>query len=73
MPKIKIVLPPGYPEEEPFSLEEAKTRLNFERGAFFVDRYRVHSYEDLVQLASREKYRGRELLEVVALLLMAGG
>ena len=73
MPKIKIKLPPGYPEEEPFALEEAKTRINFECGIFFVDGNRLTSYDDLVQIASQEKYRGQDCLEIVALLMMAGG
>ena len=73
LPKIKIKLPPGFPEEEPFPLEEAKTRINFEGGTFFVDSHLVKSYNDLVQLVGREKYRDREFLEVVALLFMAGG
>ena len=73
MPKIRIKLPPGYPEEDPLTLEEARTRINFEGGTFFVDGHRVKSYDDLVQLAGREKYREQEVLEVVALILMAGG
>ena len=73
LPKIKIKLPPGYPEEEPFDLEEAGTRLNFKSGVIAVDGQRVRSYDDLVKLAAQEKYRDREYIEAVVALFMAGG
>ncbi len=40
-----------------------------------VEGYRTNSYEELLELASRNEYRGREFLEVVILPLevAAGG
>ena len=73
LPKIKIKLPPGYPEEEAFDLEEARDRLNFERGVVAVDGQRVPSYVELVRLASQDKYKNKEYIEVVVALFAAGG
>ena len=73
LPKIKIKLPPGYPEEEALPFEEAKKRLDFERGMFLVEGQRVHSYNELVRIASQDKYREQEYLEIIAVLFIAGG
>jgi hypothetical protein len=64
LPKIKIKLPPGYPEEEAFDLEEARDRLNFERGVIAVDGQRVPSYDELVKMTSQDKYKNKEYIEV---------
>jgi hypothetical protein len=72
-PKIKIKLPPGYPAEDAFELEEAKSRLNFDKGMILVDGQRVKSYEDLVRLAKQDKYKNKEFIEVDVILLVAGG
>jgi hypothetical protein len=73
LPKIKIKLPPGYPEEEAFDLEEAGDRLNFERGVIAVDGQRVPSYDELVKIASQDKYKNIEYIEVVVALFATGG
>ena len=73
MPRIKLKLPHGFPEEAPFTLEEAKTRINFKSGIFYVDGYKLKSYDDLIQLVDKKKYRKQDILEVVVLLLSAGG
>jgi hypothetical protein len=72
-PKIKILLPAGYPAEDPFELEEARSRLNFDSGMILVDGQRLRSYDELVRLAAQEKYQNQEFIEVVAILLIAGG
>jgi len=72
-PKIKILLPAGYPDEDPFELEEARSRLNFASGMILVDGQRLRSYDDLVRLAALDKYQNQEYIEVVAIMLIAGG
>jgi hypothetical protein len=73
LPKIKIKLPPGYPAEDAFELEESKSRLNFRRGMILVDGQRVKSYAELVRLVSQDKYKNKEFVEVDVILLVAGG
>jgi hypothetical protein len=38
-----------------------------------VDGQRLRSYDELVRLAAQEKYQNQEFIEVVAILLIAGG
>jgi hypothetical protein len=73
LPKIKIKLPVGYPEEDPFPLEEAASRLNFQHGVILVDGQRVRSYDELLRLAASDRYRSQEYLEVVVVIAIAGG
>ena len=73
LPKIRLLLPPGFPEEAPFPLEQARTYLNFKNGIFQVDGQRIGSYEELVHLASQEKYRNREYIDLVFISMVAGG
>jgi hypothetical protein len=72
LPKLKIKLPLGYPSEDAFELEQARDRLNFNDGIFLVEGQRIHSYDELVQLATQDKYRNKEFLEL-ELLLIEGG
>ena len=72
LPKLKIKLPLGYPSEDVCDLEQAKYRLNFDAGIFLVEGQRVHSYDELVQLATQDKYKNKEFLEI-ELLLIEGG
>jgi hypothetical protein len=53
-------------------LEQAKS-LNFDNGIVLFDGIRVHSYEELVQLTSLEKYKNLEFIEIVLLPNIAGG
>lgn len=56
-----------------FKLEEVKGRLNYERVMVLFDGRRVHSYEELVQLAGQDGYRDRETVELVILPIIEGG
>jgi hypothetical protein len=47
--------------------------LDFERGIFLVDGQRVNSFDELVRLASQDKYKNDEFIELVAIFLIAGG
>ena len=73
LPKLKVkVIRALQPVEEVRDFEEAKY-LFFADAIILVEGYRIISYEELVQLASQEKYRNSEYLEVVLLPLEAGG
>jgi hypothetical protein len=67
LPKIKIMLPAGYPDEDAFELEQARYRLNFDSGMILVERQKVKSYDELVQLAAQDEYKDKEYLEVMAI------
>jgi len=56
-----------------FDLEQARDRLNFERGTILVDGQRINSFDELVQLSARPEYRDRDVIEVVGVLPIAGG
>jgi hypothetical protein len=54
-------------------LEQAEYLLNFDRGIILVEGQRVYSYDELVQLASQDKYKNKEFIEVVGILPISGG
>jgi hypothetical protein len=72
LPKIKLILPPGYPEEDAFELEQAKNRLNFNGSVIMVDGRKVASYEKLVQLATRDEYKNQKYIKVAVVLTSQG-
>jgi hypothetical protein len=39
------MLPPGYPDEDAFELDQARYRLNFDGGMILVGRQKVNSYD----------------------------
>jgi len=62
--------------EEVIDLEQAKYRLPFGPPynlSVIFDGQRVSSYEELVQLASQDRYEDKESLEVVVLRPAGGG
>jgi hypothetical protein len=73
LPKLKIKLPFSDPSENICELEQAKYRLNFDEGTFLVEGQGVHSYDELVQIVTQDKYKNKEFLEVELLQLIAGG
>jgi hypothetical protein len=72
LPKIKLILPPGYPEEDAFDLEQARTRLDFNGGVITVEGQKVTSYNELVQLATQDKYKDLEYIKVAVALTAQG-
>jgi hypothetical protein len=68
VPRIKIMLPNGYPDEGTFELEQARPRLNFDGGTFLVEGQYVKSFDDLVELAAQDKYKDQEYIEVAVVL-----
>jgi hypothetical protein len=72
MPKLMIKVF-GDPGGEICELEEASNYLNFESGIIVVEGQNVYSYDDLVQIASQEKYRNKEYIEVSQIPPIEGG
>ena len=62
-PKLKIKLL-GSAIEEVCELEEAKDRLNFGNGTIMVEGQMVHTYDDLVAIASQDSCKDKEFIEV---------
>jgi hypothetical protein len=73
LPKIKIKLPYGDPTEYVYELEQIKNLLNFSEGVFLAEGHSIQSYDDLISIASQDKYRDREFLEVELLKPIDGG
>jgi hypothetical protein len=73
VPKLKIKLPSGGSSEFICELEEAKDYLNFNEGVFLVEGQGVRSYDELVNIATQDKYKNKEFLEVELLHIIGGG
>ena len=75
LPKLKIKLNFGYPNEDICDLEQARYRLNFlGEVAIMVEGQTVMSYGELVELASRDEYKDKEFLDAVIISeLVSGG
>jgi hypothetical protein len=73
LPKLKIKLPSGNPDEYVYDLEDARDVLNFSEGVFMVDGQWIHSYNEIVSLARQERFKDREFIEVEWLQVMGGG
>ncbi len=75
LPKLKIKLLFGDTGEDIYELEQAKYRFTYgQEGMVVVEGQVVNSYEELVQLASRDDYKDKEFLEVELLpTLPVGG
>lgn len=66
LPGLRVHKPFGYPAEESIGFEQAQYVL-FDFGPTYivaVEGEVVSSYNELVELASREAFRNRETLEV---------
>jgi hypothetical protein len=72
-PKLKIKLPQGNSVEYIYELEEAKSVLDFNEGIFIVEGQGVHSYDELMNIASQDKFKDKEYLEVEWLHMVGGG
>jgi hypothetical protein len=73
LPKLKIKLPTGNHSEYICDLEQAKQYLNFNEGVFLVEGQGVQSYDELSHIATQEKYKNKEFLEVEWLQVIGGG
>lgn len=73
-PKLKVMKPFGYPYEEVRNFEESRYFLfSYGAAAVVVEGQVINSYEELVRLASQDRYKDRELLEVLIVPPLTGG
>ena len=72
MPKLLIKVF-GDPGEDMCELEEAKYLLDFSSQIIVIDGQQIRSYDELAKVASQEKYRNREFIEVVQVPAVSGG
>ena len=71
-PKLAIKIF-GSPVEDVYELEQARYFLDFENKVVVVEGREVHSYDELVQIVGQEKYKNKELVEVMLLPVITGG
>ena len=75
LPKLKIKRPCGYPAEEIRVFEQAKYFL-FNYGSntlIVVEGQVINSYQELIQLATQDRYKSNEFLEVILASVIGGG
>ncbi len=75
-PKLKVVrIPFGEPREEIMEIEQAMYRFNYnDMAAILVEGEAVRSHEELLQIASRDEFKDKKLLEVTVVAeVVAGG
>jgi molybdopterin converting factor small subunit len=63
----------GSASEDVCELEQARYLLDFEGRIITVEGQTVRSYDELVQIATQDKYQNKEFIEVVLLPPVAGG
>ena len=71
MPKL-MLKPLGYSNGTLCDLEQAKN-LNYNGAMVLIDGKRIHSYDELIQLATQDTYKNREFIDVVLLSTVEGG
>jgi hypothetical protein len=71
-PRKIIVKPFGYMNGKTCEFEQAKG-FNYDDGVVLLDGIRIHSYDELVRLASSDKYKDSEFIEIVLLPAISGG
>jgi len=72
MPKLLIKVF-GDPGEDICELEDAKYLLDFANQIIVLDGKNIRSYDELAKIASQEKYRNQEFIEVVQVPAVTGG
>ena len=75
LPKLKVKLNFGYPNEDICELEQAKYRFSYGGGVVVVvEGQVVNSHEELLELATHDNYKDREFLDVLLIAdIPAGG
>ena len=72
MPKLLIRVF-GDPGEDMCELEDAKYLIDFSSQIIVIDGQQIRSYDELVKIASQEKHRHQEFIEVVQVPAVTGG
>jgi hypothetical protein len=75
LPKLRIRLPSDHEAQDVCSVEEARYRFNWGRDPFLVvvEGQYIRSFAELFDLASQDRFKDREFLEVEIQPLLAGG
>ena len=75
LPKLRIKLPFGNPDEEIVDLEQARYRFHFggDMVVLMIDGQAPQTYEELVQMVSQDKYKDKEFIEAELLVEAATG
>jgi hypothetical protein len=75
LPKLKIKSLSQNATEDICDFQEAKYRFNWGHEPFLilVEKQPITSYEELVELAKLNRFKGREFLEVELQPLLVGG
>ena len=75
LPRIKITLPFDNVAGDYYDLEEAEHRFEWDNDSFIImaEGQVITSYEELVRLASQERYADAEFLELHFLPTLYGG
>jgi hypothetical protein len=63
----------GDPGEDICALEDAKYIFDFANQIFVIDGQNIRSYDELVQIASQDRYRDLEFIEVIQIPAVTGG
>ena len=63
----------GNQSDDVCELEQANYLWNFDGGIILVEGRKVHSHDDLVQLATQDNYKNKEFIEVNLILPFLGG
>ena len=72
MPKLLIKVF-GDPGVDMCELEEAKYLIDFSSQIIVIDGRQIRSYDELAKIASQEKYRNLEFIEIVQVPAVTGG
>ena len=72
MPKLLVKFF-GDPGEEVCELEDARYLIDFTDRIVVVDEQEIRSYNELMKMVGQEKYRNREIIEVVQIPAIMGG
>jgi hypothetical protein len=72
MPKLLVKFF-GDPGEEVCELEDARYLIDFTERIVVVDEQEIRSYDELVETVNQEKYRDREIIEVIQIPAITGG
>ncbi|MFC2007239.1 hypothetical protein ACFLVB_01390 [Chloroflexota bacterium] len=73
LPKLKVINTLRNEPEEIRDLEQGKELPFCEHLIIVVENHPINSYEELVQLATRENYRDKEFLVVKIFDIIYGG
>ncbi|GAG37831.1 unnamed protein product [marine sediment metagenome] len=73
LPKLKVKRYYGDPPEETRDFEQAQYMLFDDQSVVLVEDQITRSYEELVELATQDRYKDKEFLEVLLFPSFIGG